>query len=112
MTVEVSDATGSCRVDVPFGNEALGEHVTIAVLSGDILLATEEPRSTSLRNRMHGTITAIDDELNRTVVRVHSGVIWSASVTRQAVNELNLSESQKVWLAFKTHSCYLVDRSS
>lgn len=112
MTVEVSDAAGSCRVDVPFGNEALGEHVTIAVPSGDILLATEEPRSTSLRNRMRGTITAIADESNRTVVRVHAGVIWSASVTRQAITELSLSESQEVWLAFKTHSCYLVDPSS
>ena len=112
MTVEVSDAIGSCHVDVPFGNQALGEHVTVAVPSGDILLATEEPRSTSLRNRMRGTITAIEDELNRTVVRVNAGVVWSASVTRQAVSELDLSESKEVWLAFKTHSCYLVDRSS
>jgi molybdate transport system ATP-binding protein len=112
MTVEVSDATGSCHVDVPFGNQALGEHVTVAVPSGDILLATEEPRSTSLRNRMRGKITAIEEESNRTVVRVDAGVIWSASVTRQAVSELDLSENQEVWLAFKTHSCYLVDRSS
>jgi molybdate transport system ATP-binding protein len=112
MTVEVSDATGSCHVDVPFGNEALGEHVTIAVPSGDILLATEEPRSTSLRNRMHGKITAIEEELNRTVVRVNAGITWSASVTRQAVSELELAKGQQVWLAFKTHSCYLVDRRS
>ncbi|HXU38244.1 MAG TPA: molybdenum ABC transporter ATP-binding protein [Blastocatellia bacterium] len=112
MTVEVSDAEGSCRVDVPFGNESLGERVTLAVPSGDILLATEEPRSTSLRNRMRGTITAIDDDLNRTIVRVNAGVIWSASVTRQAVSELGLSRNQEVWLAFKTHSCYLLDRSA
>lgn len=112
MTVEVSDAAGSCRVDVPFGNEALGEHVSVAVPSGDILLATEEPRSTSLRNRMRGTITAIDDELNRTIVRVNGGVIWTASVTRQAVSELGLSQNQEVWLAFKTHSCYLLDRNA
>ncbi len=110
MTVEVSDTAGSCRVDVPFGNEALGEHVSVAVPSGDILLATEEPRSTSLRNRMRGKIIAIDDESNRTMVRVNAGVIWSASVTRQAVSELGLSRNQEVWLAFKTHSCYLLDR--
>jgi molybdopterin-binding protein len=61
---------------------------------------------------MHGRITAIEQELNRTVVRVDAGVIWSASVTRQAVSELGLSESQEVWLAFKTHSCYLLDRST
>ena len=112
ITVEISDARGTCRVDVPFGNQAPGEHVTIAVPSGDILLATEEPRSTSLRNRLRGKIVTIDEELNRTVVRVEAGVMWSASVTRQAVTELELSEGKQVWLAFKTHSCYLVDRTS
>lgn len=111
MTVEVSDSGGSCRVDVPFGNQAPGEHLTIAVPSGDILLATEEPRSTSLRNRLHGRIAAINEELNRTVVQVEAGVMWNASVTRQAVKELELSEGKQVWVAFKTHSCYLLDRT-
>lgn len=111
MTVEISDKSGSCRVDIPFGSQAQGERVTIAVPSGDILLATEEPRSTSLRNRLHGNISAIEDKVNRTVVSVHSGVTWNASVTRQAVNELGLSEGQEVWLAFKTHSCYLLDQT-
>jgi molybdate transport system ATP-binding protein len=111
MTVEISDGSGLCRVDVPFGNEAQGEHVTIAVPSGDILLATEEPRSTSLRNRLRGRISAVEDKVNRTVVSVRAGVTWNASVTRQAVKELGLSEGQEVWLAFKTHSCYLLDRT-
>ena len=110
MTIEISDGTGSCRVDVPFGNQAQGEHVTIAVASGDILLATEEPRSTSLRNRLTGRISAIEERVNRTVVSVRAGVTWNASVTRQAVNELGLSEGREVWLAFKTHSCYLLDQ--
>lgn len=111
MTVEISDGSGLCRVDVPFGNQAQGEHVTVAVPSGDILLATEEPRSTSLRNRLHGRIYAIEDKVNRTVVSVQAGVTWNASVTRQAVQELGLSEGQEVWLAFKTHSCYLLDQT-
>ncbi len=111
MTVEISDESGLCRVDVPFGNEAQGEHVTVAVPSGDILLATEEPRSTSLRNRLLGRISAIEERVNRSVVRVSAGVTWNASVTRQAVKELGLSEGQEVWLAFKTHSCYLLDQT-
>jgi molybdate transport system ATP-binding protein len=110
MTIEISDGGGSCHIDVPFGNQALGEHVTIAVPSGDILLATEEPRSTSLRNRLTGKISAIDERVNRTIVRIRSGVMWNASVTRQAVKELGLAEGTEVWLAFKTHSCYLLDR--
>jgi molybdate transport system ATP-binding protein len=111
MTVEISDESGRCLVDVPFGNQAEGERVTVAVPSGDILLATEEPRSTSLRNRLRGRISSIDDKVNRTVVSVQSGVIWNASVTRQAVKELSLSEGGEVWLAFKTHSCYLLDQN-
>jgi molybdate transport system ATP-binding protein len=111
MTVEVSDAIGSCRVDVPFGNQATGESVTVAVPSGDILLATEEPRSTTLRNRLRGRISGIEERMNRTVVSVESGVTWNASVTPQAVRELSISKGQEIWLAFKTHSCYLLDQA-
>lgn len=111
MTVEISDQTGSCNVDVPFGNQAKGEHVSVAVPAGDILLATEEPRSTSLRNRMSGRISAIDDKANRTLVRVQAGVTWNASVTRHSVQELGLKEGREVWLGFKTHSCYLLDQN-
>jgi molybdate transport system ATP-binding protein len=111
MTVEITDGIGSCRVDVPFGNQAPGEGVNIAIPSGDILLATEEPRSTTLRNRIPGRITLIEDRVNRTRVSVLAGVTWNASVTRQAVRELRLSEGQEVWLAFKTHSCYLLDQT-
>ena len=111
MTVEISDGIGLCLVDVPFGNQATGEAVTVAVPSGDILLATEEPRSTTLRNRLKGRISAIEERMNRTVVSVESGVTWNASVTPQAVRELRLSEGQEIWLAFKTHSCYLLDQA-
>jgi len=111
MTVEISDRSGVCRVDVPFGNQARGERVTVAVPAGDILLATEDPRSTSLRNRLHGRISAIEDKVNRTVVSVQAGVVWNSSVTRQAVRELGLSQGGEVWLAFKTHSCYLLDET-
>ena len=110
MTLEISDTTGSCRVDVPFGNQVHGERVTVGIPSGDILLATEEPRSTSLRNRIRGRVEAIEEKVNRTVVSVNAGVTWNASVTRQAVKELGLSKGQEVWLAFKTHSCYLLDQ--
>ena len=111
MTVEISDGPAVCRVDVPFGNQALGEGVTVAVPAGDILLATEEPRSTTLRNRLTGRITAVEEKANRTVVSVQAGVTWRASVTRQSVIELGLTERKEVWLAFKTHSCYLLDQT-
>jgi molybdate transport system ATP-binding protein len=111
ITIEISDKEGTCRVDVPFGNHLEGTRVTIAVPAGDILLATEEPRLTSLRNILIGRISSIEDQANRTVVVVKAGVYWSTSVTRQAVSELGLSEGREVWLAFKTHSCYLLDQA-
>ena len=111
MSVEISDSTGTSRLDIPYGNQAQGESVTVAVPAGDILLATEEPRSTTLRNRLIGRISGIEDRLNCTVVSVEAGVTWSANVTRDAVRELGLNRGQEVWLAFKTHSCYLLDQN-
>src|SRR5215813_460306 len=111
VTVEISDNEGTCRVEVPYGNQSEDEQVTIAVPAGDILLAIEEPRLTSLRNILIGRISSIEDQANRTVVVVKAGVNWSTSVTRQAVKELGLIEGLEVWLAFKTHSCYLLDRA-
>src|SRR5205085_2049993 len=46
MTIEIVDATGACQVEVPLGRAGVGEQVKIAVPSGDILLALDEPHGT------------------------------------------------------------------
>jgi molybdate transport system ATP-binding protein len=109
MTVEITDEEGACIIEVPFGIRSEGERIRVAVAAGDILIALEEPRLMSARNRLRGRIVAIEDKGSRTVVSITSGVTWRASVTRQAVKELQLSNDKEVWLAFKTHSCYLLD---
>ena len=109
MTIEITDASGACQVEVPFGREGVGGQVKVAVPSGDILLALTEPQGTSARNRLRGRITMIEDKGARTSVSVASGVLWRASLTRQAVVELDLHPGKEIWLAFKTHSCYLLD---
>jgi molybdate transport system ATP-binding protein len=109
MSVEVKDANGACLIDVPLANAALQERLTVAIPSNDILLAAKEIQSVSARNILRGEIFAIEDKSNRTIVCVKSGVLWSVSVTRQAVTELHLQTAQEVWLIFKTHSCYLLD---
>ena len=111
MTVEITDLNGSCRLDVPFGREPEGEQVQVAVPSGDILLATDEPRLTSARNILNGRITAIEEKAGGAIVRVTSGVSWSVKVTRQSILDLGLKTEQPVWLAIKTHACYLLDKS-
>jgi molybdate transport system ATP-binding protein len=111
MTVEIADSNGACRLDVPLGNEPEGEQVKIAVPAGDILLATQPPRSTSARNILRGLVAAIEDKAGGAIVSVTSGVVWSVKVTRQSVLDLGLQVGQEVWLAIKTHACYLLDKS-
>jgi molybdopterin-binding protein len=112
MSVDISDATGVCRVEVPYGSAAAGQRVRVVVPPGDILLATEEPRLTSARNVLIGQITNIEEKSNRTHIEVLGGVRWTVSVTREAVRELGLTTGKQVWLAFKTHSCYLLDEGA
>jgi len=109
MTVEASDRTGACRLEVPLGRESEGQKVRVAIRSGDILIAAEELQRTSARNILPGHITAIEERGAQSIVRVRSGVAWTASVTRQAVKELGLAPGQQIWMAIKTHSCYLIE---
>jgi molybdate transport system ATP-binding protein len=109
MTVRVQDKSGACELDIPLGKETDGNNVIVAIRAGDILLATEELRSTSARNMLCGRITAIEDRGAHSIVRIESGVAWAVSITRQAVAELGLSHGRVIWLAIKTHSCYLLD---
>lgn len=108
-TVRISDQRGSCLLDIPLGKEDPGDGVIVAVRSGDILLATEELRLTSARNILYGHITEIEERGDHCLVRVKSGVTWLVNLTRQAVKELGLLNGQEIWLAIKTHSCYLLD---
>src|SRR5215467_1107142 len=108
-SVTVTDKYGSCEIEAPAINREPGETLTIAVRSGDILLATSEMRNTSARNILPGKISGIDRASDRTLVNVASGVNWVVSVTREASVELGLTEGQHVWIAFKTYSCHILD---
>jgi molybdate transport system ATP-binding protein len=109
MTIEVTDRAETFRLDVPLGKESEGQRAVVAIRSGDILIATEELRQTSARNILSGHINSIEERGAHSIVRVQSGVTWTVSVTRQAVKELGLQPGQKIWMAIKTHSCYLLE---
>jgi len=109
-SVTVIDGKGSCEIEVPSSGREQGEELTIAIRSGDILLATSELRNTSARNILPGKISSIQRTSDRILVNVASGVNWAVSVTREASIELGLAEGQSVWLAFKTYSCHVLDK--
>ncbi|HEX5706312.1 MAG TPA: molybdenum ABC transporter ATP-binding protein [Pyrinomonadaceae bacterium] len=109
--VVMKDAlTGAtCRVEVPLSRHGAGASVRVAVRSGDILLATERPRGISARNVLEAKIVSVEDRGGRVLVRARGGVEWVASLTRQSVAELGLESGRAVWLAFKTHSCSVLE---
>ncbi|MBD0371963.1 MAG: molybdenum ABC transporter ATP-binding protein [Pyrinomonadaceae bacterium] len=109
MTVEVRDGGDTCHLEVPLGKEHEGQRVRVAVRSGDILIAAEELLRTSARNILPGHINVLEERGTQSIVRVRSGVTWTVSVTRQAVKELGLVPGQRIWMAIKTHSCYLLE---
>jgi molybdate transport system ATP-binding protein len=108
-SVTVSDKYGSCEIEAPAIDREPGDTLTVAVRSGDILLATSEMRNTSARNILPGKINSIERASDRALVNVASGVNWVVSVTREASVELGLAEGQQVWIAFKTYSCHILD---
>lgn len=112
MTVGLSrdEGAASCSVEVPLGRAGVGGRVTIAVRSGDVLLATEEPRGLSARNVLRGRVSAVERRSSETLVRVEcGGVVWATSVTRRSLEELSVEVGREVWLAFKTYSCRIFD---
>ncbi len=112
MTVELLGREGeSCRVEVPLTRARDSERVTVAVRSGDILIATEKPHGISARNVLAGRVARVEQRSEQTLVGVECGVVWVASVTRQSLRELEIEVGKPVWLAFKTYSCRILDEA-
>lgn len=109
MRVEVVGSEPACRVETPLGRQRLGGRVTLAVRSGDIMLATAEPRGLSARNLLAGRVARVEHRAEQTLIHVRAGVNWVAAVTRQSLHELQLEVGKPVWLAFKTYSVRVFD---
>jgi molybdopterin-binding protein len=103
------DGGAECSVEAPLGRQAEGARVRVAVRSGDIMLATAEPRGLSARNLLRGRVTRVEPRAEQTLVHVEAGVTWAAGVTRQSLQELGLETGRPVWLAFKTYAVRVFD---
>jgi molybdate transport system ATP-binding protein len=97
-----------CELEIPLGNEKIGEMVQVAIRAGDILLATQLPYGLSARNVLPGTVESIEARGTVTSVRVNTGIQFTVHVTPGASRSLELMPGSVVWLVLKTHSCHLV----
>jgi len=96
------------EIEVPIGYAVVGGQVKVAIHAGDILLATERPGRLSARNVFEGRIVSMEQRGTMIIVRVESGVAFTAHVTPGAVRALELVVERQIWLVLKTYSCHLL----
>jgi molybdate transport system ATP-binding protein len=98
----------AAELEIPLGAAKPGDSVQVAIRAGDILLATEMPRSISARNILAGTVETLEERGTMVVAHVNVGVRFVVHVTLGAVRSLALAAGSPVWLVLKTHSCHVV----
>jgi molybdate transport system ATP-binding protein len=97
------------HLEVPLGTgQQAGNQVRVAIRAGDILVATEMPRSISARNILSGMVESMEVRGALVVLQVDAGARLVVHVTPAAVRALSLESGTVVWLVVKTHSCRVV----
>jgi molybdate transport system ATP-binding protein len=110
VVAAIDAATGLARAEVAggvlsieAGGLAAGQRVRLQLLARDLILATERPRSLSVRNALAGAVARLEaDGAHAVLVHVAAGgtpVI--VRVTAQAAAELALRAGAPVWVLVK-----------
>jgi molybdate transport system ATP-binding protein len=96
----------STELEIPLGTAQPGDLIQVAIGAGDILLATEMPRSISARNILPGTVDSFETRSSVVAVYLDAGVRFVVHLTPGALRSLQLTPGAPVWLVLKTHSCH------
>ena len=107
------------RLEVPLDQPESGEEahpaqddgVTVAIRSSDIILAAEEPRGSSARNRLHGVVTSVELRPPGYEVTLDCGRPLRCHITGASLAEMAIQPGLPLWAVFKASSCFLVDES-
>ena len=104
-----SESSDILRLEVPLSDVARGDRVTVGIRSSDIILADSEPRGSSARNRLSGTVS--DIQLRPPGYEVSlacGGVELKCHITGTSLNEMRITPGDSLWAVFKASSCFLV----
>jgi molybdate transport system ATP-binding protein len=99
---------GGCRLEVPYGDWPVDRSIRVGLRSGDILLAVSPPEGLSAQNILPGRIRRIDSADYEVCLQVDCGRVFDVTLTRSALETLQLSLGREVWLIFKAHSCHVL----
>ncbi|HKT71632.1 MAG TPA: molybdenum ABC transporter ATP-binding protein [Steroidobacteraceae bacterium] len=98
---------GAGTLQVAVRDAPVGAQVRVQLLARDIILATEAPRSLSVRNALHGYVAElIPDGDDAVLVRadIGAGAMVLSRVTQGAVSALDLQPGSSVWVLVKAVS--------
>ena len=102
-------AQGNLRLEVPLGDLEEGDLVTVGIRSSDIILAQEEIRQSSARNRLPGRVTGVELRPPGYEVTLDCGdVPLRCHITGSSLSEMAIAPGQTLWAVFKASSCFLV----
>ena len=83
--------------------------VSVAIRASDIILAAEEPRGSSARNRLHGVVTSVELRPPGYEVTLDCGRPLRCHITGASLTEMGIQLGLPLWAVFKASSCFLVD---
>ena len=107
------------RLEVPLdqsepgaeANQKQGSGVSVAIRASDVILATEEPRGSSARNRLLGVVTSVELRPPGYEVTLDCGRPLRCHITGASLAEMSIQPGLPLWAIFKASSCFLVDES-
>ena len=112
---------GDFKLEVPFsepdpgsGGHSTGplpkaDRVNVGIRASDIILAEVEPTGTSARNRLPGTVTAVEPRPPGYTVTLDCGQTLQCHITRASLTEMDVTPGRRMWAVFKASSCFLVE---
>ena len=111
---------GGLRLEVPLdemlpapvGHRSSGEEVTVGIRAADIILASEEPRGSSARNRLFGVVTSVELRPPGYEVTLDCGQPLRCRITGASLTQMGVRPGLPLWGVFKASSCFLVDNPS
>jgi molybdate transport system ATP-binding protein len=94
------------RLNVSYNGLRPGTQATLGIRAEDIIVSLEPVLHTSARNLLQGVVKARLPGGNKVELVVDCGLDFKVSVTRKAVEDLQLKPGAAVWLLIKASACH------
>lgn len=102
---------GDWKIKVPARGFSTGDPVEVMIRADDIILTTEPPRRSTVRNVAAGRVLEVHRAGRGTLVYVDVGTRLVAEITEEACRELGLEGGTEVRVMIKATSCRVVPLS-